>query len=84
MSGIWEDTVVGHKLWPLSAIIQKQSVTDDEAVPQREKVQIPSYLSSVTSKENTYKKSKHESDTMKEEENLRITRRKKRQNCETR
>ena len=42
ISGVWVE------LWPLSAIIEKQSLTDDEAVPQKKKVKIPSYLSRGT------------------------------------
>ena len=39
ISGAWEE------LWPLSVITEKQSLSDDEAVPQEKKVKIPSYLS---------------------------------------
>ena len=36
----------GKELWLPSAMVEKQSLTDDEAVPQKKKkVKIPSYLS---------------------------------------
>ena len=44
ISGVWKE------LWPLSAITEKQSLTDDETVPQKKKVKIPSYLSREPSK----------------------------------
>ena len=47
ISGVWEE------LWPLSlvsAINEKQSLTYDEAIPQKKTVKIPSYLSRETSK----------------------------------
>ena len=62
VSGVWEE--------PLSAIIEKQSLTEDEEIPQekkkkKKKVKIPSHLSRETSKgKHTYTKSKHESDAM--------------------
>ena len=43
-SRVWEE------LWPLSIITEEQSLTDHEAVPQKKKVKIPTYLSRVPSK----------------------------------
>ena len=42
--GVWEE------LWPLSAITEKQSLTEDDAVPQKKEVKIPPYLSREASK----------------------------------
>ena len=44
ISGVWEE------LWPLSTMVEKQSLTEDEAVSQKKKVKIPSYLSREASK----------------------------------
>ena len=66
VSGVREKPAVGHKLWPLSALVKKQSTADHEAIRQGEKIKIPSYLSSRTSMEkHTYTKSKRKSDAVK-------------------
>ena len=60
ISGVWEE------LWLPSAMVEKQSLTDDEAVPQKKRKSKyhPTCPESHQREKHTYTKSKHELDAM--------------------